>query len=93
MNRPYVECGSKKTSYKNTGAKKQCTLKKTVRYAVAVKGFSFDSIADAKDKAKWDAAVKDKKLFPLYDAEEYAIADTEAAYWEGENTRLETTPA
>lgn len=93
MNRPYVECGSKKTSYKNTGAKKQCTLKKTVRYAVAVKGFSFDSIAGAKDKAKWDAAVKDKKLFPLYDAEEYAIADTEAAYWEGENTRLETTPA
>jgi len=93
MNRPYVECGSKKTSYKNTGAKKQCTLKKTVRYAVAVKGFSFDSIADAKDKSKWDAAVKDKKLFPLYDAEEYAIADTEAAYWEGENTRLETTPA
>jgi hypothetical protein len=93
MNRPYVECGSKKTSYKNTGAKKQCTLKKTVRYAVAVKGFSFDSIADAKDKSKWDAAVADKKIFPLYDAEEYAIADTEAAYWEGENTRLETTPA
>lgn len=93
MNRPYVECGSKKTSYKNTGAKKQCTLKKTVRYAVAVKGFSFDSIEDAKDKAKWDAAIADKKIFPLYDAEEYAIADTEAAYWEGENTRIETTPA
>lgn len=93
MNRPYVECGTKKQGFRNTGAKKQCTLKKTVRYAVAVKGFSFDSIADAKDKSKWDAAVKDKKLFPLYDAEEYAIADTEAAYWEGENTRLETTPA
>ncbi|WCM42401.1 hypothetical protein MG290_01655 [Flavobacterium sp. CBA20B-1] len=93
MNRPYVECGSKKTSFKNTGAKKQCTLKKTVRYAVAVKGFSFDSIEDAKDKTKWDAAIADKKLFPLYDAEEYAVADTEAAYWEGENTRIETTPA
>src|SRR5690606_31438584 len=93
MNRPYVECGSKKTTYRNTGAKKQCTLKKTVRYAVAEKGFAFDSIEDAKDKDKWDAAVKDKKLFPLYDAEEYAIADTEATYWEGENTRLETTPA
>src|SRR5690606_15185296 len=34
-----------------------------------------------------------KKLFPLYDAEEYAIADTEATYWEGVNTRLETGPA
>ncbi len=93
MNRPYVECGSKKRNHKNTGAKKQCILKKTIRYAVAVKGFSFDSIEAAKDKASWDAAVKAKKLFPLYDAEEYAIADTEAAYWEGENTRLETTAA
>lgn len=93
MNRPYVECGSIKTNFKNTGAKKQCTLKKTVRYAVAVKGFSFDSIEDAKDKAKWDAAIADKKIFPLYDAEEYAVADTEATYWEGENTRIETTPA
>lgn len=93
MNRPYVECGSKKTGFRNTGAKKQCILKKTVRYAVSVKGFAFDSIDDAKDKSKWDAAIAAKKLFPLYDAEEYAVADTEAAYWEGENMRIETTPA
>lgn len=93
MKRPYVECGSKKTGFRNTGAKKQCTLKQTVRYAVAEKGFKFDSIEDAKDKTKWDAAIADKKLFPLYDAEEYAIADTEATYWEGVNTRLETGAA
>ena len=93
MNRPYVECGTKKQGFRNTGAKKQCTLKQTVRYAVGIKGFTFDSIEDAKDKSKWDAAIADKKLFPLYDAEEYAIADTEATYWEGVNTRLETGPA
>lgn len=93
MNRPYVECGSKKTGFRNTGAKKQCILKKTVRYAVAVKGFAFDSVDDAKDKSKWEAAIAAKKLFPLYDAEEYAVADTEAAYWQGINTRLETEPA
>ena len=93
MNRPYVECGTKKQGFRNTGAKKQCTLKQTVRYAVGIKGFTFDSIEDAKDKSKWDAAITDKKLFPLYDAEEYAIADTEATYWEGVNTRLETGPA
>lgn len=93
MKRPYVECGSMKKGFRNTGAKKQCALKQTVRYAVAEKGFKFDSIEDAKDKSKWDAAIADKKLFPLYDAEEYAIADTEATYWEGVNTRLETGPA
>lgn len=94
MNRPYVECGStKKRGFRNTGAKKQCSLKKTVRYVVAEKDFSFDSIEDAKNKNKWDDAVAAKKLFPLYDAEEYAIADTESTYWEGENIRIETTPA
>ena len=93
MNRPYVECGSIKRTYKNTGAKKQCSLKKTVRYAVAVKGFEFDSVEDAKSKEAWDQAIAQKKIFPLYDAEEYAVGDTEATYWEGENTRIETTPA
>lgn len=93
MNRPYVECGSIKRAFRNTGAKKQCILKKTIRYAVAEKDFKFDSVEDAKDKSKWDAAIKEKKLFPLYDAEEYAVGDTEATFWEGENIRIETTTA
>lgn len=91
MNRPYVECGTKKQGFRNTGAKKQCFLKKTVRYFVAVKGFKFSTIEDAKDIVKWNQAIAEKKVFPLYDAEEYAIADTEPTYWEGENTRIETS--
>lgn len=90
MNRPYVECHENKTGLRNTGAKKQCILGKTVRFAYAIPGFKFDSIQDAKSIEKWNQAIAEKKLFPLYDAEEYAAADTEPTYWEGENTRIKT---
>lgn len=91
MNRPYVECHENKTGFRNTGAKKQCVLGKTVKFAFGVPGFKFASIEDAKDEAKWNEAIAQKKLFPLFDAEEYAVADTEPTYWEGENTRIETS--
>lgn len=90
MNRPYVECHENKTGFRNTGAKKQCILGKTIRFAYAIPGFKFDSIEDAKDITKWNEAIAQKKLFPLYDAEEYTAADTEPTFWEGENTRIET---
>ena len=91
MNRPYVECHENKTGFRNTGAKKQCVLGKTVKFAFGVPGFKFASIEDAKDETKWNEAIAQKKLFPLFDAEEYAVADTEPTYWEGENTRIETS--
>lgn len=91
MNKPYVECHENKTGFRNTGAKKQCVLGKTVKFAFGVPGFKFASIEDAKDEAKWNEAIAQKKLFPLFDAEEYAVADTEPTYWEGENTRIETS--
>lgn len=91
MNRPYVECGTKKQGFRNTGAKKQCFLKKTAITVFAVEGFKFESIEDAKDKSKWDAAIKEKKLFPLFPMEEIASANTEPTYWEGEHSKVKTS--
>lgn len=91
MNRPYVECGNKHKGFRNTGAKKQCMLKKTAFTAFAVPGFKFDSVEDAKDKTKWDAAIAAKKLFPLFPLEDVASANTEPTYWEGEHARIKTS--
>lgn len=90
----YQECNNKNVNPKNTGAKEQCLVGVTTKYAFAPdKTFKFPTIADAKDIDKWNQAIANKDIIPLYDVEEYAIADTEATYFEGLRTRYETTPA
>lgn len=85
----YVECTGSKGK-KNTGAKEQCIEGIMIRPALAVPGFQFDTIADAKDLAKWNEAVAAKQLFPLYDVEELTTANTEDTFFEGRSKQYKT---
>lgn len=85
----HVEC-SKGTGFANTGAVEQCLEGLTIRTAVAVPGFKFDSIEDAKDIAKWNEAIANKQLFPLYEAEEWTSANTEDTVFEGRSRQYIT---
>lgn len=86
----YVECSASDVGLMNTGAVEQCLEGLTIRTAVAVPGFKFDSVADAKDKAKWDAAVAAKQLFPLFEAEEWTSANTDDTIFEGRTRQYVT---
>lgn len=84
-----VEC-RKSGGVRNTGALEQCLEALTIRTAVALPGFKFDSLADAKDKTKWEAAIAAKQLFPLYEAEELTSANTEDTVFEGRSRQYVT---
>ncbi|TDO68740.1 hypothetical protein EV143_1202 [Flavobacterium chryseum] len=86
----YQECKNKKTSKKNTGAKEQCLEGLTIKTAAHVPGFSFPTIADAKNKALWNAAVAAKKIIPLYEVEELASANTEDTNFDGRRKQYRT---
>jgi len=87
----YQECKNKKKAKKNTGAKEQCLEGLTIKTAVHIPGFKFDSIADAKDKAKWDTAIAAKQIIPLYEVEELASANTEDTVFEGRRNQYITS--
>ncbi|MCC9016926.1 hypothetical protein [Flavobacterium lipolyticum] len=87
----YQECKNKKKAKKNTGAKEQCLEGLTIKTAVHEPGFTFDSIEDAKDKTKWNAAVADKQIIPLYEVEELASANTEDTVFEGRRNQYITS--
>ena len=86
----YQECKNKKTAKKNTGAKEQCLEGLTIKTAVHVPGFSFDSVEDAKDIAIWNAAIAAKQIIPLYEVEELASANTEDTVFEGRRNQYIT---
>lgn len=86
----YQECSSTEQSAKNTGANEQCLEGLFIRPALAIPGFSFDSIEDAKDIKKWIEAVALKQIIPLYDVEEFASANTEDTFFEGRNQKYRT---
>jgi hypothetical protein len=87
----YQECKNKKKAKKNTGAKEQCLEGLTIKTAVHIPGFKFDSIADSKDKAKWDTAIAAKQIIPLYEVEELASANTEDTVFEGRRNQYITS--
>lgn len=85
-----VECKNTNKGSKNTGAKEQCLEGVTIKTAVHVPGFSFPDTETAKSKAAWDAAIAAKKLFPLYEVEELATANTEDTFFEGRSRQYRT---
>ncbi|QYS85411.1 hypothetical protein JJC03_09180 [Flavobacterium oreochromis] len=89
----YHECKNGDTGLKNTGAREQCLVGVTVRYMVAIPGFSFANVDELKDLSKINQYVKEKKLYPLYDVNEYAVADKEATFYEGKTYSYETGKA
>lgn len=86
----YQECSKEGGAIKNTGATEQCLEGLTIRTAVAPLGFSFPTKTAAKTKALWDAAIARKEIFPLYNVEEMASANTEDTFLEGRNQQYRT---
>lgn len=78
-----VECAQEGVGNKNTGANEQCLEGVVIRHALATDEQEFDSVADAKDLAVWKADRDAKKIIPLYEIEELAVADTEDTFFEG----------
>lgn len=87
-----VECGKSNTGPKNTGAKEQCYLGVTTKYAFSPDPeFGFAKLEDLKTKEKWDEAIAQKKIYPLYEVEEYTNADTEDGFYDGFRRQIKTS--
>jgi len=84
-----VECAKDGVGNKNTGAKEQCLEGVTIRHALATDEQEFTTLANFKTLATWKTDRDAKKIIPLYEIEELAVADTEDTYFEG-NSRYKT---
>lgn len=86
-----VECENNENGPLNTGAKEQCFLGVTTKYAWSPNlDFGFEDKAALKSKEAWDNAIANKDIYPLYEVEEYAIADTEDTFYEGFRKQYKT---
>ena len=90
MVRPYVECEEEDQGFRNTGSTEECLESVVIKTAVAKPGFSFATIQEAKSLTKWKEAIAAKNIFPLYDVEELANANTEDTVFEGRNKTYTT---
>jgi hypothetical protein len=84
-----VECAKDGVGNKNTGANEQCLEGVVVRHTLATNDQEFASVASAKTLADWKTDINAKKLIPLYEIEELAVADTEDTFFEG-NSKYKT---
>lgn len=84
-----VECHKEGQSNKNTGANEQCLEGVVIRHALATDEQEFATLAAAKTLATWKADIDLKKIIPLFEIEELAVADTEDTFFEG-NSKYKT---
>jgi hypothetical protein len=84
-----VECSQEGVGNKNTGAKEQCLEGVVIRHALATDEQEFATVTEAKSLAAWKADRDEKKIIPLYEIEELAVADTEDTFFEG-NSKYKT---
>lgn len=85
----FVECAKDGVGNKNTGAKEQCLEGVVIRHALATDEQEFATITTLKSLSTWKTDRDAKKIIPLYEIEELAVADTEDTYFEG-NSRYKT---
>lgn len=79
----YQECGTSAKGKANTGAKEQCLEGIMTLPVLTLPDFKFDSLEDAKDITKWEEAIANKQMWPLYSPEEITTANTEDTFFEG----------
>lgn len=85
-----VECSRDERSMKNTGAKEQCLEGVTIRHALATDEQEFANLTAFKTLETWKTDRDAKKIFPLFEIEELASADTEDTFFEGREKRYRT---
>lgn len=83
-----VECAQDGVKSKNTGANEQCIEGVTIRHALATLDQEFATVAAAKTLATWKTDRDAKKIIPLFEIEELAMADTEDTFFEGNSKYL-----
>lgn len=83
MSNHIVECVADENKNLNTGAKEQCTQSPVIRHALATSEQEFDTATSAKTLADWKTDRDLKKIIPLFEIEELAIADTADTFKEG----------
>ncbi len=86
-------CGADALNPGNTGANSQCLESVTVMTFLAKDGFKFDSVADFKDLAKWQEAVQNRDVVPLFEMYELTPNNTDATFYESRNFRKRTQKA
>lgn len=79
-------------SNKNTGANDQFREGITIRHALATDEQEFESLTEFKSLAAWKADRDLKKIIPLFEIEEPAIADIAATYFEGNSKYMTKKP-
>jgi hypothetical protein len=85
-----VECANEEAQNLNTGAKEQCLEGVTIRHALATDEQEFATATAAKTLATWKTDRDLKKIIPLFEIEELAVADTEDTFFEGREKRYKT---
>jgi hypothetical protein len=86
-------CGGDAKGYVGTGAFGQCLEAVTVLMILSKNTFKFDTIADFKDKAKWEEGILSGELVPLFELYELASANTEEVFYESRNFKKRTQKA
>ena len=86
-------CSGGQAGYVGTGATDQCLEAVTVLLVLAKTDFRFDSLADFKDKTKWDAGILAGNLVPLFELYDLAPANTDATFYENRNFKKRTAKA
>jgi len=86
-------CSVSIENFVNTGANSQCLEAVTVLLILAKDSFRFDSLSDFRDKAKWEEAIKNKDIVPLFELYELTSANTEETFYESRNFRKRTAKA
>lgn len=83
MSNHIVECVADENKNLNTGAKEQCTQSPVIRHSLATSEQEFATATAAKTLAGWKTDRDLKKIIPLFEIEELAIADTADTFKEG----------
>jgi len=78
MGKHILECGNtEEVGFRNTGAKEQCLEGSVVRHALSIVSQEFDTALAAKDLDNWKSARDAKEIFPLFEVDDLANANTE----------------
>jgi hypothetical protein len=90
MSNHIIECGNAGVGFRNTGSKEQCLEGLVIRNALATVEQEFATSILAKTLASWKADRDLKKLFPLFEVEDLASANTEDTKKELRNRTITT---
>lgn len=76
-----------------TNVGQQCEESVTILYVLSKDSFEFQNASEAKDLTKWEEAIDNRDLVPLFEIYEFANENEEATFFEARNYKKETKKA